>query len=97
MNEIAEISGVPVAVPTDPRELNKKIKRSKFAKLIRAMEDDDVKALVFCIVFSPATKEAIDCWTQAVQHEAQLAALKQEFHLRGLEIKPELQIENVGE
>jgi hypothetical protein len=42
-------------------------------------------------------KEAIDCWTQAVQHETQLAALKQEFHLRGLGIKPELQIENAGE
>jgi hypothetical protein len=78
-------------VPADPGKyktpLNKRLKNSKFAKLISEFTDEEIKALAYCLVFKPRVRHAIDMYSKAVDNSIQIEALRSEFLNRQIQIK----------
>lgn len=64
--------------------LVKRLKRSKFAKLINKFTDEQLKHLVYCLAFDPQLKEAIDCFTKAGGADVQIAAMIFELEERNI-------------
>ena len=57
-------------------------KKSKFYKLLLELSDEELKALGYCLLVSSKVKDAIDCFSQTVEHGAQLYALEMEYNKR---------------
>lgn len=62
--------------------IEERAKKSKFAKLIAELSEDDLKALGYCLLLSPKVKQAIDCYSQSSDHSVQMYALEQEYKKR---------------
>ena len=62
--------------------VEKRVKKSKFAKLLAKMTDEEIKAFGYCVLVSPIVKEAIECMSKAVEHSVQIYALQQEYEKR---------------
>jgi len=67
-----------------PVPIIKRLKRSKFAKLIHGFTDEQIKHLVYCLVYDSELKEAIDCYTKAGGARVQLAAMLFELQDRDI-------------
>jgi len=62
--------------------VEERVKKSKFAKLLTEMTDQEIKALGYCLIASPKIKHAINCYSQSVEHGVQIYALKNEYEKR---------------
>jgi predicted peroxiredoxin len=62
--------------------VEKRVKKSKFAKLLTEMNDAELKALAFCMFGSQKVKEALFCMKQAVENGVQIYAMEQELKRR---------------
>jgi hypothetical protein len=62
--------------------IEKRYQKSKFAKMIIKMTDKQIQALGYCLLIDKQVKNAIDCYSQAVDNTIQLYALKKEYEMR---------------
>lgn len=67
-------------------EINAAVKRSKFAKLLAGMNDDQIKILTFALIYDDQIAETIKCFQTARCNEAQLFALKREIESRDIQL-----------
>lgn len=73
---------VPAKTPLPTR-----LKRSKFAKLVRGMSDDDIKATAYALIFSEDVAKAIKMYHTSVSNYTQIVALLYELDARDITIK----------
>jgi len=59
-------------------------KKSKFAAIIKNLNDDELKALCIVLFGKNNMKEAVDCYLHTVEHGVQIYSLENEAKKRGL-------------
>ena len=62
--------------------IHKRLRKSKFANMIKKMSDEQIKGLIYCLIFDKDLKNAIDCFSHSISHEVQLFALQREYEKR---------------
>lgn len=61
------------------KPVEERVKKSKFAALLKEMSDEEIKALGYCLLISQKVKDAIGYMSHTVETGVQLYALEQEY------------------
>ena len=75
--------------------IEQRCKRSKFNNMIVNFTDEQLKALIYCLIFDKQVKNAIDCYSKSVSHEVQLYCLQKEYDKRFKNEKNNLHVREI--
>jgi hypothetical protein len=75
-------------------DLNKKLKRSKFAKIIKGLDDEQLQLMMDCFQ-DPSVMSAINCVIKAVDNTTQALALSIELEKRSRTLSLEKDIKDI--
>ena len=76
----------PSTLEQSKTPLSKRIKKSKFNKLISEMTDNDLKLTAYAICFNDDVAKAVKCYHTSVTNYVQVAALVKELESRDITI-----------
>ena len=67
-----------------PANIDQRVKKSKFAALIKGLNDTQLKTLFAVLAGDQKLVAAVDCWQKSVEHQTQAEALVREIRSRNL-------------
>jgi len=79
--DLAPNTGEPVKTPIEKRVL-----KSKMTKLLKSMNDDEVKMVAFALIFNKKVQEATACFHKSIAKYTPIAAIANELSLRNISI-----------
>lgn len=69
------------------KEIDQSLKRSKFAKLLVEMSDEQIRILTFALIYDAKVVEAVKCFESSFCNQTQLIALHRELEERNISLK----------